>query len=538
MRLSDAKPKLITLLHDRNDRVREAAIDALVSLGASECAPQFRDALRDPKLEERAGKAIVTLRLEVLTDDLIELLGDVNLGRRRLAASVLSGLRARKAIPTFITLLKREDENDVLMALEALTHLKASEAGPAVAALLGTRSPLIRRCAIEFLGETRTKGYEEAVLRCLEEKDESLRQAALRAAGILQIREAAPRVLELLKEESTAGSTAALSLRDPRTTERVLGLLKEMPKHNWTWLNMLGALGAKETTREVLPFLSDPDRETRRRAVKALEHFGASERLPEVKALARDQRPDVRASALDLLGRLGDGSYAAEALRGLRDENRWVRAAAVGALARLNPRSADLITSLLSDPEVMVRMSAAQALGRLGDTLAVPGLEASLKDPSIWVRLRAAEALCMLGRDSGVPWLLEFADTKSDASLATLNALKEPVTWRSLNQRSWGKKGWLDAEEAGELLQKELGLKVLCESDRRRLVRSTFGFTQFYYESYESFSPRAIDFVESIAALYVSEEWVLEGSLVRVMDHQEALTYWQEWWERRKRSRK
>ena len=99
----------------------------------------------------------------------------------------------------------------------------------------------------------------------------------------------------------------------------------------------------------------------------------------------------VRTLAIRDLVRLGSTSTAA-VVAGMRDKNRHVRHVCAAALGILGVRDAcdDLLIVLTDDPDPIVRGQAAQALGQIGCTQAVPALKtAARQDSSKYVQHRA-----------------------------------------------------------------------------------------------------------------------------------------------------
>jgi HEAT repeat protein/beta-lactamase regulating signal transducer with metallopeptidase domain len=86
----------------------------------------------------------------------------------------------------------------------------------------------------------------------------------------------------------------------------------------------------------------------------------------------------------------------------LKDEDPGVRAAAAEALGKLeDPRAVPGLLGILNDREVRVRSAAAQSLGKFHDSRAINGLAALLRDSSADVRKEALNALSEY--ESGVP---------------------------------------------------------------------------------------------------------------------------------------
>jgi HEAT repeat protein len=84
-------------------------------------------------------------------------------------------------------------------------------------------------------------------------------------------------------------------------------------------------------------------------------------------------------------------------LRSGAKEERISAARALGSLG--DPRAGGMLVAAMADPEWTVRAQAARALGRLRFTDAAAVLEAGLGDEAWWVRANCGNALRSLGHD-------------------------------------------------------------------------------------------------------------------------------------------
>ncbi len=112
-------------------------------------------------------------------------------------------------------------------------------------------------------------------------------------------------------------------------------------------------------------------------------------------------------------------------LSAMKDPLPDVRASAVAGLASFaNPSAERALIAALGDPSAAVRENAAMALGRRGETEAVPALRQAMNrtGEDEWVVLRAADSLASLGDPSGIPVLLRLARS-GDARLTRMEAL-------------------------------------------------------------------------------------------------------------------
>ena len=160
--------------------------------------------------------------------------------------------------------------------------------------------------------------------------------------------------------------------------------------------------------------LSRPEWRVRVMACRALKELGLSGRPEAAEVVGRalgDADALVREVAAESLGELGAaaGPLASKLTeRAGRDDSPNVRRAAVGALARVDPTGSVAIPGLtlaLRDPEMFVRSSAADALGKFGPKAraAAPELLRLVRDdPEESTRDSAGSALGKVGAGADV----------------------------------------------------------------------------------------------------------------------------------------
>jgi HEAT repeat protein len=111
-----------------------------------------------------------------------------------------------------------------------------------------------------------------------------------------------------------------------------------------------------------------------------LGRIGASAVEPLLSAL-KDDDWRVRVGAARALGRIGDSRAVEPLLGALKDDDWHIRVAAATALGRIgDSRAVEPLIGALKDPEVHMRQSAAMALGQLGDGCAIEPIKAALED--------------------------------------------------------------------------------------------------------------------------------------------------------------
>lgn len=159
---------------------------------------------------------------------------------------------------------------------------------------------------------------------------------------------------------------------------------------------------------ELMGHESEPVREAAVKAFEAKE--GTDDVAGALLSALEHDNPNVRVSAAAALGRIGDADMVEVFLPLLKDDSAGVREAAVGALGNLGDQSVvESLIPLLDDPRVSVRERAAAVLGNLGDPRAVEGLMGLLGDQDSGVRLNATYALGQIGDPKALPALTQIA---------------------------------------------------------------------------------------------------------------------------------
>jgi HEAT repeat protein len=177
----------------------------------------------------------------------------------------------------------------------------------------------------------------------------------------VQTRRSAAFVLE------AAGNDAAPYISD------LAGGLKDRDRFvRWTLIRALGRLAPQEprvVVAALIPAVQDPDIDVRLAVMKSLENY---------KKEAADAGPAI--------ARLLPRADTIIQLAGLKT---------IQAIGSVDDATLATVAGLLQSPEVNVRVSAAETLGRAGKSArgAVPGLQRALEDEDDRVRSAASEAL-------------------------------------------------------------------------------------------------------------------------------------------------
>jgi len=142
-------------------------------------------------------------------------------------------------------------------------------------------------------------------------------------------------------------------------------------------------------------------------AIEALGRISDRSVVPALTEKLRSANGRTRSSAVEALSRIGDPTVMSLIRERLHDGDDSVRDAAVRSFdwSQDHDKAIPLLKELLQDRDLVVRMHAAEALGRLNDARAVDSLVDALDDDSNVCRA-AARALGKLNARAAVPALI------------------------------------------------------------------------------------------------------------------------------------
>ena len=178
-------------------------------------------------------------------------------------------------------------------------------------------------------------------------------------------------------------------LNEPRGLRLLLGVIEEGDR--WTGSHIVEAIISMgpEITSEIIPRLeATTNINARLLYVQFCGLLQITEALGPLFLLLKDPNKETRISAAKALGQIGDVSAVESLIISLDDES-WE-----------------------------VRAQTAKALGALGDRQAVDKLKRALLDENWWVRHNAADALYRLGEE-GIKALRETSCSEEEAPRAT-----------------------------------------------------------------------------------------------------------------------
>ncbi|OBF44142.1 fumarate reductase/succinate dehydrogenase flavoprotein subunit [Mycobacterium sp. 852002-50816_SCH5313054-b] len=255
-------------------------------------------------------------------------------------------------------------------------------------AYLTDPDPGVRRTAVATLTEHIPDGYAPALFAALDDADATVRRTG--ADGLRELVEVLP---------DPAGVRAYLGSRD--TVVRAAAV------------HILAARRAGDVA-EYRRALADADHRVRIEAVRALVSV---DDVAGVVEAAGDESREVRVAAVAGLATLGGGAEAVSTLVG--DPDPLVRAAALGALGELGCAEADFasVEAALRAPAWQVREGAARALKGAAVDVAVPRLAEALADAHLDVRKAAVLSLTRFAGEPAARDALSIALKDGDADV-------------------------------------------------------------------------------------------------------------------------
>jgi len=377
-----AQPHLMRALKDDDLSVRHQAAKALGTGGAAAAVPIMIEWLNDndPKTKAVAADVLGDIGGSEATQALIRSLGDPDATVRQRTVKALGkiGQRGNANIVTALIPRLEDDKADVRReTVEQLEQLGDRRAVIPLVAKFSDTSRDVRKTAVRAIGKLGDKSAVPALVRLMSDPDEDVRTQAVGSLGLLGATDA----LDALTGQLTAGSELFKT-----KVAYAIGQIAPLPG--------AGKAG-DEALRRLVENLAMTT--TRRAAIDALRVAGKAAVPALVAHLTGRLKGDPK-TAVELLGDNAD-SRATTVLAAELERGRVAMPLVLRALGATNdPNALVPVLSALASKDAAIRLAAMEALrpllgrdARAGDVL----LE-HLTDPDLEVRVLAAEYLGIL----------------------------------------------------------------------------------------------------------------------------------------------
>lgn len=428
--ISLTKPHLLRALTDSDRRVRHEAGRVLGKHGMVEITPVIIRWLEEPdaEIKKDAVEILGLLATDTAVSALVRTLGDVDEQVRKKAVEALGRVGTPAVI---VPLIGRLDDDRFEVRQAAIEELERIGDARAMIPLVGAfddTSGAVRKAAIRAVGRLGNAAATPALLRLLRDPDEDIRRAAVAALGNLApveatgelvaefgqrhsdayLAEVAYALSKIARRAAPAGSEPAAG----QATERALRVLVEALARRP--LRTAAREALRNAGPAAVPALVahlegeiDGDPVT---AVEILRDIGDARATPALVSELERGRIS-RALVLDALEATGDRRALRPILGLLSTKDAPLRLRAMEALRPVadDVRAADILVELLGDPELEIRILAAEYLGLMRARRAVPALLARIgPEHPPRLRLAAVDALGEIGAPEAAGALLDL----------------------------------------------------------------------------------------------------------------------------------
>jgi len=187
----------------------------------------------------------------------------------------------------------------------------------------------------------------------------------------------------------------------------------------------LGRIGIESTITDLAPLMSDSVESVRLETAFALGQIGGTEAMLLITTnLDNEKSIDVRCSMIEALGKIGDPVAVATVLHYFNDPDPRIRHSSAFAMSRMPEHNqTGALVELSRDDIEDVRWMAVFAMMRTGDSTAFGRLRWCLKDSSALVRQFAARAIGALGDSTGLDQLTERL-RREKSNLVKINLIR------------------------------------------------------------------------------------------------------------------
>ena len=246
-------------------------------------------------------------------------------------------------------------------------------------------------------------------IAALDDEDWGIREDAATALGQFQDPRSVQPLIRSLRDSDRAVREAAASSLTTLGQPAVLSLGFCLNDPNLqvqeTAASILATIADEQVFEPLLSALLNPNWIVRMSAAKGLSRLKDPRAIDTLIVVLQDKVPAVREEACRTIQAIGEASIP-PLLKGLQDPNWRIRLRAVEALSLLKPQVAvaPLMNLVANDSDTAVRQDAVRALGKIGDTHALPLLLDSLTTPSL--QITTIEALGNLRVVEAVPHLI------------------------------------------------------------------------------------------------------------------------------------
>jgi HEAT repeat protein len=420
-----AIPKLIRLLRDKNEEVRNFSTVMLGDIGSREAVGPLIKALQDPDANVRHGAAEALGKIgdRAALVPLLDLLKD-DFWQQYPAIVAMGEMRDDRAVPNLLQLLNEEmliepviealgkigDPRSLLPLMEIIGEQSAAHSAAATRAVVaiqkslndgyryknslvdyGQSIPLANLISLQ--GIANLKGLMHL------EGDKETVAAAITLLGWRGDIAVLPEFFSLLEHDDylEAIESAILSIGRPASRPLLDALCHNFVNVRTAALRTLRWMGAIDDYKVLLPILSDEDEKVKIEVLEALKGVTDDAFLPALKQLLTEGSEEVKTRALEVFSQYPFTKTQTTLVSLITGEGYEERKYGAMLFGLMSGGDCKLLEPLFRDESDAVRNEAVKAAGRRKLPDALPLLREALSDTAISVREEAVYALAEFG---------------------------------------------------------------------------------------------------------------------------------------------
>ena len=170
--------------------------------------------------------------------------------------------------------------------------------------------------------------------------------------------------------------------------------------------------------------LTDPDLDVQSKAVDVLVRINHADTVRYLVPALKDENEYARRAAVEVLNEVGNENSVKDLLSAIKDDDWWVRSRAGDALAEIGgPRVVNSVVKLFSDKDEEIRRTAIEILNATKSDEAVDHLMKATEDTDWWVRERAVDALAKIGDSKALPKIEAMLGSDAKTDTVVIRAL-------------------------------------------------------------------------------------------------------------------
>jgi HEAT repeat protein len=288
----DKEISIKTMLLDLDPSVRRDACESIADGRKEQYIPDLIEVLRDvhPGVREAAINALTSIGGKVVAEAVAPMLRLDDAALRNVGIEILELLEA-DAFPIITALLDDSDDDVVKFAVDILANRKEERAVGDLSKLIKHKNPNVRASVVVCLGRIRASSTVSILLKALGDEEEWVRFSAIEGLGLMHDSRALVPLLKIIERDSGLTKEAAIEavskIATPAEAAEILVKLEPLVKKGRV-MNVLsivelvekastpgsnfkpGAEFKEDYFNFFCKFMDDPDKTARIKAIKGI----------------------------------------------------------------------------------------------------------------------------------------------------------------------------------------------------------------------------------------------------------------------------